>query len=136
MTKGGIVVGGKRGDADNSEAELRRALEGSLKRLQVEQVELYYIHRRDWSIEIEDVTETLAKFKSEGKIGGFGFSKIAPSSLRRAHAVHPVTAVQNEYSYGYLILILERCRPARTRSDFCAFFSAGAWYDNGYYSSP
>ena len=44
------------------------------------------------------MAETLAKFKSEGKIGGFGFSEIAPSSLRRAHAVHPVTAVQNEYS--------------------------------------
>ena len=97
-TKGGIVIGGKRGENDNSEPALRRALEGSLKRLKVEQVELYYIHRRDWSIEIEDVAETLAKFKSEGKIGGFGFSEIAPSSLRRAHAVHPVTAVQNEYS--------------------------------------
>ena len=97
-TKGGIVIGGKRGQNDNSEKALRKALEGSLKRLKVEQVELYYIHRRDWSIEIEDVAATLAKFKSEGKIGGFGFSEIAPSSLRRAHAVHPVTAVQNEYS--------------------------------------
>ncbi|MCH2265436.1 MAG: aldo/keto reductase [SAR324 cluster bacterium] len=97
-TKGGIVVGGKRGENDNSEAALRRALEGSLKRLRIEHVELYYIHRRDWSIEIEDVAETLAKFQNEGKIGGFGFSEIAPSSLRRAHAVHPVTAVQNEYS--------------------------------------
>ena len=97
-TKGGIVAGGKRGENDNSEAALRKALEGSLKRLRVEHVELYYIHRRDWSIEIEDVAETLTKFKNEGKIGGFGFSEIAPSSLRRAHAVHPVTAVQNEYS--------------------------------------
>ena len=97
-TKGGIIVGGKRGENDNSEAALRKALEGSLKRLRVEHVELYYIHRRDWSIEIEDVADTLAKFKNEGKIGGFGFSEIAPSSLRRAHAVHPVTAVQNEYS--------------------------------------
>jgi len=97
-TKGGIVDGGKRGENDNSEAALRKALEGSLKRLRVEHVELYYIHRRDWSIEIEDVAETLTKFKNEGKIGGFGFSEIAPSSLRRAHAVHPVTAVQNEYS--------------------------------------
>lgn len=69
-----------------------------LKEHCVEHEELYYIHRRDWSIEIEDVAVTLAKFKSEGKIGGFGFSEIAPSSLRRAHAVHPVTAVQNEYS--------------------------------------
>ena len=79
MTKGGIVVEGNRGETDNSEAALRKALEGSLKRLRVERVELYYIHRRDWSIEIEDVTETLAKFKREGEICGFGFSEIAPS---------------------------------------------------------
>ena len=97
-TKGGIIIGGKRGKNDNSEASLRKALEGSLRRLKVDHVELYYIHRRDWSIEIEDVTQTLAKFKDEGKIGGFGFSEISPSSLRRAHAVHPVTAIQNEYS--------------------------------------
>ena len=97
-TKGGIIIGGKRGEADNSEKALRKALEGSLKRLRIEHVELYYIHRRDFSIEIENVTETLVKFKREGKIGGFGFSEIAPSSLRRAHAVHPVAAIQNEYS--------------------------------------
>ena len=97
-TKGGMVIGGKRGENDNSEAALRKALEGSLRRLKVDHVELYYIHRRDWSIEIEDVTQTLVKFKDEGKIGGFGFSEISPSSLRRAHAVHPVTAIQNEYS--------------------------------------
>ena len=97
-TKGGIIIGGIRGEAVNSEKALRKALEGSLKRLRIEHVELYYIHRRDFSIEIENVTETLAKFKREGKIGGFGFSEIAPSSLRRAHAVHPVAAAQNEYS--------------------------------------
>ena len=97
-TKGGIVIGSKRGNNDNSEKSLRKALEGSLKRLGVEHVELYYVHRRDFSIEIEDVVETLTKFKIEGKIGGFGFSEISPSSLRRAHTVHPVTAIQNEYS--------------------------------------
>lgn len=97
-TKGGIVIGGKRGETNNSEPWLRRALEGSLTRLGVDRVELYYIHRRDWSIEIEEVTETLAKFQQEGLIGQFGFSEIAPSSLRRAAKVAPVGAVQNEYS--------------------------------------
>lgn len=97
-TKGGIVIGGKRGENDNSESGLRRALEGSLKRLEVDRVELYYIHRRDWSIGIEQVTETLARFQQEGLIGQFGFSEIAPSSLRRAAMVAPVGAVQNEYS--------------------------------------
>ena len=55
-TKGGIVIGGKRGEKDNSETGLRKGLEGSLRRLKVDHVALYYIHRRDWSIEIEEVT--------------------------------------------------------------------------------
>ena len=97
-TKGGIVIGGKRGENDNSEPHLRRALEGSLQRLGVDRVELYYVHRRDPRIEIERVVETLEKFREEGLIGQFGFSEIAPSSLRRAAAVAPVGAVQNEYS--------------------------------------
>lgn len=97
-TKGGIIIGGKRGETDNSEPHLRRALEGSLERLKVDRVALYYIHRRDWSIPIEKVTETLETFREEGLIGGFGYSEIAPSSLRRAAGVAPVAAVQNEYS--------------------------------------
>ena len=97
-TKGGIVIGGKRGDTDNSEPYLRRSLEGSLGRLKVDSVALYYVHRRDWSIPIEKVTETLARFQDEGLIGGFGYSEIAPSSLRRAASVAPVAAIQNEYS--------------------------------------
>lgn len=97
-TKGGIVVGGKRGENNNSEPHLRRALEGSLERLKTDHVALYYIHRRDWSIEVEDVVETLVKFQEEGLIGQFGFSEIAPSTLRRASKVAPVGAVQNEYS--------------------------------------
>ena len=97
-TKGGIIIGGKRGDTDNSEPYLRRSLEASLDRLKVDSVALYYVHRRDWSIPIERVTETLEKFRQEGLIGGFGYSEIAPSSLRRAASVAPVAAVQNEYS--------------------------------------
>ena len=96
-TKGGIRVHPERG-FDNSEAYLRQCLEGSLKRLGVDHVELYYVHRRDQSIPIEDVTGTLARFVEEGKIGGIGYSEIAPSSLERAAAVHPVMAVQSEYS--------------------------------------
>jgi aryl-alcohol dehydrogenase-like predicted oxidoreductase len=97
-TKGGIVIGGARGENNNSEPHLRAALEGSLKRLQVGSIALYYVHRRDWSIPIEQVVETLEGFRQEGLIGGFGFSEIAPSSLRRAASVAPVAAVQNEYS--------------------------------------
>jgi aryl-alcohol dehydrogenase-like predicted oxidoreductase len=96
-TKGGIRTAPTRG-FDNSPEYLRECLEGSLKRLGVDHVALYYIHRRDQSIPIEDVMETLVRFKNEGKIGSIGFSEIAPYSLERACAVHPVAAVQSEYS--------------------------------------
>ena len=83
---------------DNSPEHLRSALEASLKRLGLDHVDLYYVHRREQARPIEDVMETLVRFKEEGKIGGIGFSEISPTSLRRAHAVHPVMAVQSEYS--------------------------------------
>lgn len=97
-TKGGIVIGAPRGTCDNSEEHLRRALEGSLDRLGVDRVELYYVHRRDWSIPIEAVTETLEGLRQEGLIGAFGYSEISPASLRLAASVAPVAAVQSEYS--------------------------------------
>ena len=64
----------------------------------IDYVDLFYIHRRDPRIPIEDVMETLLKFKKEGKIGGIGFSEISPSSLRRASEVGLVDAIQSEYS--------------------------------------
>lgn len=83
---------------DNSAAHLESELDQSLKRLGLERVDLFYVHRRDTRLEIEEVTQTLAGLVAKGKIGSFGFSEIAPTSLRRAHAVHPVAAVQSEYS--------------------------------------
>lgn len=83
---------------NNDPEHLRSELEGSLERLGVDCIDLYYIHRRDRSHEIEAVTETLAGFVREGKVRSIGFSEIAPSSLRRAAAIHPVAAVQSEYS--------------------------------------
>ena len=83
---------------DNSPAHLQQELEGSLKRLGVEAVDLYYLHRRDPDVPVEEVTETLAGFVKAGKAKSIGFSEIAPTTLRRAHAVHPVAAVQSEYS--------------------------------------
>ena len=85
---------------NNRPEHLRQVLEKSLSDLGVEHVELYYIHRRDQEVPIEDLMGTLVRFKDDGKIGGIGFSEISPASLRRAHAVHPVMAVQNEYSLG------------------------------------
>ena len=98
-TKGGIRRDAQgRRSFDNSPDHLRAELEGSLERLGVSCVALYYVHRREPARPIEEVAETLAGFREEGLIGGFGFSEIAPSSLRRAHAIAPVMAVQSEYS--------------------------------------
>ena len=83
---------------DNSSQHLETELNKSLERLGVENVDLFYIHRRDPRIPIEEVMETLLKFKKEGKIGGIGFSEISPSSLRRASEVGLVDAIQSEYS--------------------------------------
>ena len=83
---------------NNRPEHLRAELEKSLNRLTLERVDLFYIHRRDPDIPIEDVMGTLAELKHEGKIGGIGFSEISPASLKRACAVGTVDAVQNEYS--------------------------------------
>lgn len=99
-TKGGIkrAPGSHVRTFDNSADYLRSTLEGSLERLGVSKVDLYYIHRREAERPIEEVQATLARFVEEGLIGGVGYSEIAPASLRRAHKVHPVMAVQSEYS--------------------------------------
>ena len=83
---------------DNSRSYLIAELDKTLSRLQLDSIDLYYIHRRDAETPIEEVTETLVELVKTGKIKSFGFSEIAPSSLRRAHAVHHVAAVQSEYS--------------------------------------
>lgn len=83
---------------NNSPDHMAKELDASLTRLGVEAIDLYYVHRRDTRHEIEDVTETMAGFVKAGKVKAIGYSEIAPSSLRRAHAVHPIAAVQSEYS--------------------------------------
>ena len=96
-TKGGITRQTDR-RFNNERAHLEQALDASLTRLGVDAVDLYYLHRREPEVEIEEVAETLSSFVKAGKVKAIGFSEIAPSSLRRAHAVHPVAAVQSEYS--------------------------------------
>jgi aryl-alcohol dehydrogenase-like predicted oxidoreductase len=83
---------------DNSEPYMRECLEGSMKRLGVDHVDLYYAHRADPKIPIETTIEAMAKQVKAGKIGAIGLSEISPDTLRRAHAVHPIAAVQSEYS--------------------------------------
>ena len=98
-TKAGITrdADGKR-KFDNSPGHLRASLDASLERLGVEQVELFYVHRRDLDYSIEEVAETLAELIKSGKTRQIGFSEIAPTQLALANAVHPVGAVQSEYS--------------------------------------
>jgi aryl-alcohol dehydrogenase-like predicted oxidoreductase len=74
------------------------ALEGSLRRLGVDHIDLYYQHRVDPQVPIEDTVGTLAELVTEGKIRHIGLSEAGPETIRRAHAVHPVTALQTEYS--------------------------------------
>ncbi|MEM8650535.1 MAG: aldo/keto reductase [Pseudomonadota bacterium] len=83
---------------NNTKEHLQAELDKSLERLGVDAVDLYYVHRRDQAIPIEEVTETLADLVKSGKTKTIGYSEIAPTSLRKAHAVHPVAAVQSEYS--------------------------------------
>ena len=77
---------------------LRQQCEESLKRLQTDVIDLYYLHRMDNNVPIEESVGALAQCVSEGKIRAIGLSEISSASLRRAHAEHPITAVQSEYS--------------------------------------
>jgi aryl-alcohol dehydrogenase-like predicted oxidoreductase len=85
---------GVRGDPEY----VRTACEASLKRLGVEVIDLYYQHRVDTNVPIEDTVGEMARLKDEGKIRFLGLSEAAPQTIRRAHAVHPITAVQTELS--------------------------------------
>lgn len=96
-TKAAIVTKPER-RFDNSREYLTQELDASLQRLGVNHVDLFYIHRRDPSIPVEDVMDTLLRFVDQGKIGGIGFSEIAPATLDRACACGSVAAVQSEYS--------------------------------------
>jgi aryl-alcohol dehydrogenase-like predicted oxidoreductase len=89
------------GDArkiDGSPENLRVAIDGSLRRLGSDRIDIYYQHRMDPSVPIEDTVGTFKELVEAGKIRGYGLSEAAVSTIRRAHAVHPVTAVQTEYS--------------------------------------
>ncbi|EGF94100.1 aldo/keto reductase [Brevundimonas diminuta] len=83
---------------DGSPANVRRAVEGSLSRLGVDHIDLYYQHRIDPNTPIEETVGAMAELVKEGKVRFLGLSEAAPATLRRAHAEHPITALQTEYS--------------------------------------
>jgi aryl-alcohol dehydrogenase-like predicted oxidoreductase len=99
-TKFGTIL--HRGDGtrglDGSAENVRLAVEGSLQRLNTDHIDLYYQHRMDPGTPIEETVGALAELIAEGKIRHYGLSEAAPATIRRAHAVHPVTALQTEYS--------------------------------------
>jgi aryl-alcohol dehydrogenase-like predicted oxidoreductase len=83
---------------DGSPANVRRAVEGSLSRLGVDHIDLYYQHRIDPNTPIEETVGAMAELVKEGKVRFLGLSEAAPATLRRGHAEHPITALQTEYS--------------------------------------
>jgi aryl-alcohol dehydrogenase-like predicted oxidoreductase len=88
---------GNRG-LDGSPENVRLSVEGSLSRLGTDHIDLYYQHRMDPDVPVEDTVGALAELIEKGLIGHYGLSEAAPATIRRAHAVHPVTALQTEYS--------------------------------------
>ncbi len=83
---------------DGSPANVRRAIEGSLKRLNVDHIDLYYLHRVDPDTPIEETVGAMAELVTEGKVRFLGLSEAAPETIRKAHATHPISALQTEYS--------------------------------------
>ena len=90
--------GEHRGGVNSKPAQIRRAVEGSLKRLKTDYIDLYYQHRVDPQVPMEDVAGTVKELIGEGKVRYFGLSEAGANSIRRAHAVHPIAALQSEYS--------------------------------------
>jgi aryl-alcohol dehydrogenase-like predicted oxidoreductase len=97
-TKFGFMGGKSNVGLDSRPGNIRAVAEASLKRLDIEVIDLFYQHRVDPTVPIEEVAGTVKELISEGKVRHFGMSEAGPATIRRAHAVQPVTALQSEYS--------------------------------------
>jgi aryl-alcohol dehydrogenase-like predicted oxidoreductase len=129
---------GIHGGADGSPANARRVAEASLRRLSVEVIDLYYLHRKDPAVPIEESVAGMKRLVEDGLVRFLGLSEVGPDTLRRAHAVHPIAALQSEYSVferGVEERILPTCRELGI--GFVPFsplgrgFLAGAFKDQG-----
>ena len=123
---------GMRRSIDGRPATLKQTCEDSLRRLQTDTIDLYYLHRWDKSLPIEDSVGALADLKAQGKIRAIGLSEVSAATLRRAHAVHPIAAVQSEYSLWTRepeIAVLECCR--EIGAAFVAFSPLGRGFLSG-----
>lgn len=99
-TKFGLISrrDGEQRGLDSRPENVRVAAEGSLRRLRTDHIDLYYQHRVDPDVPIEDTVAAMAELVRAGKVNHIGLSEASPATIRRAHAIHPVTAVQSEYS--------------------------------------
>lgn len=136
-SKGGLTgVDGKR-VIDGRPASIKRDCEASLRRLQTEVIDLYYLHRWDKSVPIEDSVGAMADLAAEGKIRSLGLSEVSKATLERAHRVHPIAAVQSEYSLwtrNSEIAVLNAC--VELGVSFVAFSPLGRGFLTGYDLNP
>lgn len=135
-SKCGLTNGDQR-ELNGRPEVLKATCEGSLKRLQTEVIDLYYLHRWDKRVPIEESVGALADLVREGKIRTIGLSEVSAQTLRRAHAVHPITALQTEYSpwtRNPEIAVLDACRELGVA--FVAFSPVGRGFLAGGVKDP
>jgi aryl-alcohol dehydrogenase-like predicted oxidoreductase len=125
------------GPNDGSAEHVRSSIDGSLRRLGVDHVDLYYQHRVDPQVPIEETVGAMAELVEQGKVRYIGLSEAAPATIRRAHAVHPITAVQTEYSLWTRdpdAEVLPTCRELGI--GFVSYSPLGRGFLSGRFSSP
>jgi aryl-alcohol dehydrogenase-like predicted oxidoreductase len=125
------------GPVDGSADHVRSSIEGSLRRLGVDYVDLFYQHRVDPNVPIEETVGAMAELVKQGKVRHIGLSEAAPETIRRAHAVHPITAVQTEYSLWTRdpeVEVLPTCRELGI--GFVAYSPLGRGFLSGRFKSP
>ena len=122
---------------DGSPASIRTVCEQSLRNLKTDRIDLYYLHRWDKRVPIEESMGALAELRQAGKIRAIGLSEVGAATLRKAHAVHPIVALQSEYSLWTRnpeIAVLEECR--RIGAALVAFSPLGRGFLTGAMNSP
>jgi aryl-alcohol dehydrogenase-like predicted oxidoreductase len=125
------------GGIDGSAENVRKTIDGSLQRLGIDEIDLYYQHRVDPNVEIEETVGAMAELVEAGKVRYLGLSEAAPETIRRAHAVHPITALQTEYSVFARqpeAEILPTCRELGI--GFVAYSPLGRGFLSGRFNSP
>lgn len=130
-SKGGVGPADGKRVIDSRPSSIRRDCEGSLQRLKTDVIDLYYLHRWDKQVPIEDAVGTLGDLVKEGKVQKIGLSEVSGETIRKAHAVHPISAVQTEYSLWTRnpeIAVLPTCRELEIA--FVAFSPVGRGYFN------